>query len=268
MPTIYSDNTVDMQDLTGHLSDGFVAYRMWLAIRQHFKGNERKKPYIYTTWRIKASNRKTFSLVSCSRETYEQKKNAIYFAKLVRKFNGNLNKVEDYMIANLIKDSFWGTGEWLVDDDSEMHYKEWLKRVEKLHYLYEEDNKTLRTKCKAEFDRMSLVELEEFAPVRLVYEYKKAFTDAELNSVYFNICVLSNAGTHPLIVREVLGGRVSVETLAIFMALSGCDSNWDHTDPSIANSVPRLKAYEGLLNYDPKRCLAIMRRVWHPTKNQ
>ena len=97
---------------------------------------------------------------------------------------------------------------------------------------------------------------------------ENAFTDAELNSVYFNICVLSNAGTHPLIVREVLGGRVSVETLAIFMALSGCDSNWDHTDPSIANSVPRLKAYEGLLNYDPKRCLAIMRRVWHPTKNQ
>jgi hypothetical protein len=254
-------NIVD-HDLQGHLNDGFVAYRMFLAIRQHFNPDNK---YHYNSIRLKHEHGQHSNLVKCSRESYEKRDNVIHFTKISKTFNGNLRRIEDFLIANILKNPKWYPP---FTDECINTYKEWLRRVESLHYLFETDNKHLRKRCIAEFDKMSLVELEEFAPVRLVYEYKKAFTDAELNSVYFNVCVLSKQGMHPLIVREALGGRISIETLTVFCKMSGCHENWDYNDPSISAGVSRCLSYESLLEWDLDKCTRIMRSVWHPTKNQ
>ena len=264
-------------DLQGHLNDGFAVYKMYLAIRQHFNPDNK---YAYTSVRNKSSANQ--SLVKCSKESYEKRSNVIYFTKISKMFHANPRKIEDYIVANILKNPKWG-GSHLTDDESVSTYKEWLRRVESLSYLFETDNKHLRNRCIAEYQREDGAEYDGHGRVRSRSENVEgrasivssnetmrinsencSQSSEQLNSVYFNLCVLSNTGTHPLIVRELLGSRISVETLTIFMALSGCDSDWDHTDPSIANAVPRLRAYDSLLNWDRDRCMAIMRKVWHP----
>ena len=82
---MYNQMSIVDQDLTGHLSDGFIAYRMYLAIRQHFNPDNK---YHYTSVRNKqfADQR----LVKCSKESFEKRKNVIHFTKLSKMFNGNL----------------------------------------------------------------------------------------------------------------------------------------------------------------------------------
>ena len=278
--------TIVDHDLQGHLNDGFAVYKMYLAIRQHFNPDNK---YAYTSVREKSSANQ--SLVKCSKESYEKRSNVIYFTKISKMFHANPRKIEDYIVANILKNPKWG-GSHLTDDESVSTYKEWLRRVESLSYLFETDNKHLRNRCIAEYEK-SNAEGNGYAEVydgagrvrrrgessethglsdsivssnetMRINSENCSQSSEQLNSVYFNLCVLSNTGTHPLIVRELLGSRISVETLTIFMALSGCDSDWDHTDPSIANAVPRLRAYDSLLNWDRDKCMAIMRKVWHP----
>ena len=262
---MYNQMSIVDHDLQGHLNDGFAVYRMYLAIRQHFNPDNK---YAYTSVRNKSSANQ--SLVKCSKESYEKRSNVIYFTKISKMFHANPRKIEDYIVANILKNPKWG-GSHLTDDESVSTYKEWLRRVESLSYLFETDNKHLRKRCIAEYRRVEQSETHGLSD-SIVSSNETMSANSEtcsqsseqLNSVYFNLCVLSNTGTHPLIVRELLGSRISVETLTIFMALSGCDSDWDHTDPSIANAVPRLRAYDSLLNWDRDKCMAIMRKVWHP----
>ena len=248
-------------DLQGHLSDGFTVYRMSLAIAQHFNPDNR---YHYNSLRTK--NSPNYSLVKCSRNSYERRKNVIYFTKLSKMFNGNLRKIEDFIVANILKDPRWGTGN-LTDDESVSTYKE---------YLFETDNKHLRNRCITEYRRVKpKADRSNNVAGRtsIVADSETVINDVadcspntlELNSVYFKLCVLSKTGTHPIIVRELLGSRISVETLTIFMALSGCHTDWDQTDPSIAAAIPRLIAYESLLEWDVHKCMDIMRTIWHPS---
>ena len=254
-------------DLQSHLNDGFIAYRMFLAIKQHFNPDNK---YHYTSVREKTSADQ--GLVKCSKESYEKRNNVVNFTRLSKMFNGNLRKIEDFLIANILKNPKWYPP---YNDECIATYKEWLRRVESLSYLFETDNKHLRKRCIAEYRRVEQSETHGLSD-SIVSSNETMSANSEncsqsseqLNSVYFNLCVLSNTGTHPLIVRELLGSRISVETLTIFMSLSSCDSDWDHDDPSIANAVPRLRAYDSLLSYDRDKCMSIMRSVWHSTKNQ
>ena len=281
---MYNQMNIVEHDLQSHLNDGFIAYRMFLAIKQHFNPNNK---YTYTSVREKASADQ--GLVKCSKESYEKRNNVVNFTRLSKMFNGNTKKIEDFLIANILKNPKWYPP---YNDECIATYKEWLRRVESLSYLFETDNKHLRKRCIAEYEKSNEVydgagrvrsrsktigsqsepskNVEGRASIVSSNETMRINSEncsqssEQLNSVYFNLCVLSNTGTHPLIVRELLGSRISVETLTIFMALSGCDSDWDHTDPSIANAVPRLRAYDSLLNWDRDKCMAIMRKVWHP----
>ncbi len=157
------------------------------------------------------------------------------------------------------------------NDECIATYKEWLRRVESLSYLFETDNKHLRKRCIAEYRRVEQSETHGLSD-SIVSSNETMRTNSEncsqsseqLNSVYFNLCVLSNAGTHPLIVREALGGRIAIETLTLFCHLSGCHESWDRNDPSIVAGVSRVLSYESLLSYDLHKYLAIMRSVWHP----
>lgn len=59
-------------------------------------------------------------------------------------------------------------------------------------------------------------------------------------------CVLSVDGRHPKLAREVLGGRVSLETGAVVVGLSGCVTDWrrnhegDVAMDSLARRLARL----------------------------
>ena len=139
--------TIVDHDLQGHLNDGFAVYRMYLAIRQHFNPDNK---YAYTSVREKRSANQ--SLVKCSKESYEKRSNVIYFTKISKMFHANPRKIEDYTVANILKNPKWG-GSHLTDDESVSTYKEWLRRVESLSYLFETDNKHLRNRCIAEYQR-------------------------------------------------------------------------------------------------------------------
>lgn len=260
-------------DLRGHLNDGFIAYRMFLAIKQHFNPHNK---YHYTSVRNKQSA--DYRLVKCSKESYEKRNNVITFTRLSKMFNGNLAKIEDFLIANILKDPKWYPP---INDEHTIIYKEWLRRVESLMYIFRADNKHLRERSMAYYEKSTIAEQFEYASVvkktkghlrhTFTYPYQldvetwgKVLNSVELNSVYFNVCVLSKTGTHPLIVRETLGGRISVETLTLFCDLSQCHHAWDSTDPSIHAGVSRVTAYAKLLEYEPEAARSVMRDVWHP----
>ena len=250
---MYNQMNIVEHDLQSHLNDGFIAYRMFLAIKQHFNPNNK---YTYTSVREKTSADQ--GLVKCSKESYEKRNNVVNFTRLSKMFNGNTKKIEDFLIANILKNPKWYPP---YNDECIATYKEWLRRVESLSYLFETDNKHLRKRCIAEYEKTNKV-YDRAGRVRSRVESSES--SVELNSVYFNVCVLSNAGTHPLIVREALGGRIAIETLTLFCHLSGCHESWDRNDPSIVAGVSRVLSYESLLSYDLHKYLAIMRSVWHP----
>ena len=179
---MYNQMNIVDHDLQGHLNDGFAVYKMYLAIRQHFNPDNK---YAYTSVREKSSANQ--SLVKCSKESYEKRSNVIYFTKISKMFHANPRKIEDYIVANILKNPKWG-GSHLTDDESVSTYKEWLRRVESLSYLFETDNKHLRNRCIAEYrsknveGRASIVADNE--TMRINSENCSQSSE-QLNSIYF-----------------------------------------------------------------------------------
>ncbi len=257
-----SNNAIVDSDLQGHLIDGFAVYQKYLSIRLHFNPDRK---YSYNS--VRSGRPSNVIRKNSSRTSFERRDNAIHFSKIAKKFKGNLRKIEDYLIANILLNPYWG-GDNLINDESMVVYKEYLGRVESLMYLFERDNKHLRDRAISEYQKMG--ETERFLLCKNTTKSlrQSAYELVNLNSVYFNICVLERSGTQPLIVRETLGSRISVETLTLFCAVSQCHKDWDHDDPTINMGMLRLMPYASLLEFDEEAVENILRKVWMPPKNQ
>lgn len=63
-------------------------------------------------------------------------------------------------------------------------------------------------------------------------------------------------GSHPYLVREYLGGRISIETLAIISDITDCVSYWGETldnDPLFEMVIMRVMKYIPFLDYDHEK---------------
>lgn len=77
----------------------------------------------------------------------------------------------------------------------------------------------------------------------------------------FNDNFLFTPGSHPYLVREYLGGRISLETITIISDLTDCVSYWgEHAadDPLFENIIRRIMKYSPFLKYDHEKFRKIL----------
>jgi Straboviridae DNA helicase loader len=77
----------------------------------------------------------------------------------------------------------------------------------------------------------------------------------------FNANFLFTPGSHPYLVREYLGGRISLETLTIISDLTECVYYWGslvNNDPLFELTIRRIMKYSPFLNYDLEKFRKIL----------
>ena len=139
--------------------EGYDAYCLYLAINNHFH----TESYDYFKYNGK---------VSAKLESFMKRKDKYHFAKLARKYNGEL---KDFLIANLSKKKYYVRE--LLEQECEKNYTTYKKMKQKMTYAITEEMRYL-------FDK-----------------YKQ-----------LDICLGIKDGQHSNILREYLGGRISAET--------------------------------------------------------
>lgn len=126
--------------------------------------------------------------IRASQKSFVGSGKAFSFRRLTKIYKDD--EICDFMVANFISGDRWGG---VFDADATRQYQDWKRRVESLRYQFSNDLDSLLN----------------------------AQMDAGLD--LFDC----QAGQHPLIVREYLGGRVNIETLVILDKLTGFVAKFD-----------------------------------------
>lgn len=160
-----------------------------------------------------------------SKETFLKRKDKYSFYKLSRKYS--LEELRNFYLANFIYgDSTW-VGE-MTGPDGEVAYKKWQKTNQSLTYVFENDI-------------LGLVGNDT--------------PDAMLKV---------NDGQHPVLLREVMSGNITVETLAILNDIMNFFPMWNRKiDDDIIWPNWRLKVekYTPFIHYDKVKFKNILKEV-------
>ena len=153
-----------------------------------------------------------------TKQSYLKRKDKFFFGRVARKYK---EQVKDFFISNfLVKEKGY------IGSFNEDNYLSWRKRVESLRYNFQQDMDIL---------------------VNQVNDFNSLF---KLSFVLDNIKI---NGQHPILLRNYLANRISVETMVILMSLLEFDKDWDK---KIQENViwpshkKRLNNYGGLLTFD------------------
>jgi hypothetical protein len=105
----------------------YQAYKMYLALRNHFQTDE------YDA--IKMRGR-----IRASKKTFAEKEGV--FKKLVKQYRDE--EIADFFVANFVDGNRWGG---VYDSESASRYRQWLARRESLRYRFEQDLHALEQEC-------------------------------------------------------------------------------------------------------------------------
>lgn len=126
-------------------------------------------------------------------------------------FKTHKQELQDFYIANLsLKDSWAGD---LLDNECVKVYKEWKKRNQKLSYLFETEVSDLLRKKN----------------INQVLEVKN--------------------GQHPILLKEFLGKKISLETMCILDEIIGFTKDWERlisenlVYPDVQNRINKYKSF-------------------------
>ena len=134
----------------------------------------------------------------------------------------NDTEIKEYLLANFVKDEKGWVGGF-----NERNFKEWKNKMQRLTYIFEQEVTPLLSDFKT--------------------DGKKLFTVPK--------------GSHPKLLKEYLGKRVSAETMVILDKIMDYSSKWDiqMEDDMIWSKVKTLlNNYKKLLTFDKKECKMIL----------
>ena len=103
----------------------FEAYQKYIALKLHFTSD-----YDYFKY-----NGKT----NVTLNSFNERKDKFHFKKIVKKY-GDENIIE-YFVANLISEKPW------IGSMDVATYSQWLRRIQSIEYIFENDSKNLLTTC-------------------------------------------------------------------------------------------------------------------------
>ena len=182
----------------------FEAYQKYIALKLHFTSD-----YDYFKY-----NGKT----NVTLNSFNERKDKFHFKKIVKKY-GDENIIE-YFVANLISEKPW------VGSMDVATYSQWLRRIQSIEYIFENDSKNLLT-----------------------------------NVENFDIIFTSVDGNHPKLVRAFLGKKITLETLVVFEKLLHYRKrfNTEIKEQIIWPKVSRLiEKYEPFIEADTNRCKKLL----------
>ena len=105
--------------------NGFEVYKIYLAIKLHF--TSKKQSYDFH----KHNGRTTARL-----ETFTKRRDRYFFHKLSKSYNNNT--IVDYFVSNFVTNTNLWVGD-IIGKTGDDNYKQWSKKIEALHYYYEQD---------------------------------------------------------------------------------------------------------------------------------
>ena len=192
--------------------EGYDAYCLYLAINNHFH----TESYDYFKYNGK---------VSAKLESFMKRKDKYHFAKLARKYNGEL---KDFLVANLSRQKYYVRD--LLEMECEKNYIEFKNRKQKLTYLITEEMRYL-------FDK-----------------YK-----------HIDFCIGIKDGQHSNILREYLGGRIAAETLVAADKIFGIFNDYDSmmNEKFIwPKERKRLDSLAPFLELEHKKLQTVLQGIW------
>jgi len=188
----------------------FEAFQLYVALKNHFT----QKTYDFHKYQGKTK---------VTYDHYQKRKDKYYFQKLAKHRNP-----QDFLVANFIENpSFWA-GEINHNQESNKIYSSWAKRVQSLHYDFEQSMKKLLL----------------------------------THSIEDLIRVPDNG--HPTCIVKYLQKEISLETLILFVVACRCYSYWNkHLAKDVVwDSVGRvILKYKPFLQIDSQKCKTIVKTV-------
>jgi len=183
--------------------NGFEIYKVYLAVKLHFTSKNQSYDF------HKHGGRTTARL-----ETFTKRRDRYFFHKLSQSYD-DTNAV-DYFVSNFVTNTNLWVGD-IIGNSGDENYREWSKRIEALHYYYEQDIDYL-------LERMSV------------------------NDMTFDDIFTSKNGQHPPILKMVLSKRISIET---FVILEDLLSFSKRLNEDISETVLWPKLYDRMVRYRP-----------------
>ena len=179
--------------------NGFEVYKIYLAIKLHFTSKNQSYDF------HKHNGRTTARL-----ETFTKRRDRYFFHKLSKSYNDS--SIVNYFLSNFVSNTNLWVGD-IIGKTGDDHYKEWSKKIEALHYYYEQD-------------------------IDYILERKISFDDI----------FTSKDGQHPPILKMFLSKRINFETVII---LDDILSFSKRLNKNIKETVLWPKLYDRMIRYKP-----------------
>ena len=188
--------------------NGFEVYKIYLAIKLHFTSKNQSYDF------HKHNGRTTAKL-----ETFTKRRDRYFFHKLSKSYSDK--SIVDYFLSNFVSNTNIWVGD-IIGKTGDETYKQWSKKLEALHYYYEQDIDYI-------IERMTTKDIK------------------------FNDLFLSTGGQHPPIVKMFLSKKINFETLIILDDILKFTKklNKDITEKVLWPKLfDRMKRYKPFLSYN------------------
>ena len=159
-------------------------------------------------------------------KAFYKRKDRFWFEKFARSKNDK--EVEEFFVSNFIYSTDPSTM-WIgeIIKEGESRYVDWKKKVQSLSYLFKEETSSI-------------------------------FADNNFDSMF---CV--DGSKHPDILKEYLGGNISLETMVICDIILNYRKEWDKklNDPVWETVSRKIKKYKPFLNIDVPHYKKILKEI-------
>ena len=177
--------------------NGFEVYKIYLAVKLHFTSKGRSYDF-----------HKHLGRTTARLETFTKRRDRYFFHKLSKSYNSNT--IVDYFVSNFVTNTNLWVGD-IIGKTGDDNYKQWSKKIEALHYYYEQDIDYI-----------------------LEQDYK------------FDDLFKSVNGQHPPILKMFLSKRINFETVLI---LDEILSFTKQLNKNIKEKVLWPKLYDRMIRY-------------------
>ena len=105
--------------------NGFEVYKIYLAVKLHFTSKGRSYDF-----------HRHLGKTTARLETFTKRRDRYFFHKLSKSYNNNT--IVDYFVSNFVTNTNLWVGD-IIGKTGDDNYKLWSKKIEALHYYYEQD---------------------------------------------------------------------------------------------------------------------------------
>ena len=177
--------------------NGFEVYKIYLAVKLHFTSKGRSYDF-----------HKHLGRTTARLETFTKRRDRYFFHKLSKSYNNNT--IVDYFVSNFVTNTNLWVGD-IIGKTGDDNYKQWSKKIEALHYYYEQD-------------------------IDYILEQGNKFDDL----------FKSINGQHPPILKMFLSKKINFETVLI---LDDILSFTKQLNKNISEKVLWPKLYDRMIRY-------------------